>query len=162
MTCENICVEKLTVYWFPVSMRPSPVSMRNVTALFLFPTVPLHPVECSFSFPTSVAPSEFVSNQPSSLDTFAPRIVYSRFLASPRHHTRPATCTRFTSPSFAPPSAFLRLSMVHSGLVLAGLLHPAATSRLLLFRGFFLNGSRSLFRKTLPPCRYKHSTVLLT
>lgn len=118
-------------------------------------STPFHyiPVERSFSLPASLAPSELVSNRSNSRSAFAVQFVCSRFLASSRLHTMPATIVWFTSPNFATPPGFRNLSTLHSDSVLAALLHAAATFRLLLFRDFFLRSSRPFFRKALPPCR---------
>jgi len=44
-------------------LEPSSACFHADLRLLFFHTVPLHPVECSFSFPTSVAPTEFVLNR---------------------------------------------------------------------------------------------------
>jgi len=46
--------------------------------------------------------------------------------------------TKLPKPRFAPSAGFLNLSTVCSALELAGLFHPAATSRVSLVQGFFL------------------------
>jgi hypothetical protein len=54
---------------------------------------------------------------------------------------------------FVPSPGFLSLSTVCSALGLAGLFHPAATSRVLPFRGFSPRAATLPHRKELPPCR---------
>jgi len=57
-------------------------------------------------------------------------------------------------PRFGPPAGFLNLSTASSALQLAGLFHPAATSRILCRSGASLPSQRSfLIGRRLPPCR---------
>jgi len=57
-------------------------------------------------------------------------------------------------PHFGPSAGFRNLSTASSALSLAGLFHPAATSRVLCRSGASLPSQRSFFiRRRLPPCR---------
>lgn len=65
-----------------------------------------------------------------------------------RFFARPPT------PRFVPPTGFLNLSTACSALELAGLFHPATTSRVLCRSGASLPSQRSfLIGRRLPPCR---------
>jgi hypothetical protein len=73
---------------------------------------------------------------------------------SSRHHPNAATSSRqLPSPPLRSVPGFLSLSTVCSALGLAGLFHPAATSRVLPFRGFSPRAATLPLRKEVPPCR---------
>jgi len=67
---------------------------------------------------------------------------------------RPLVCERFPSLAYGPSSGFRNLSTVFSARTLAGLFHPAATSRAFLFRVFSSRAATS-------PRRREHAPVLL-
>jgi hypothetical protein len=61
-------------------------------------------------------------------------------------------CEEFHFPT-VPSSGFHNLSTAFSAIQLAGLFHPTATYRVVLFRGFSLRAAVSLIERTMPPCR---------
>jgi hypothetical protein len=89
-----------------------------------------HPLSRS-SPQSSFAPS------PRSVSPFGPSFTCLGFLPSSRHHPSAATFREgFPLPRYVPSSRFRNAPTVFSALRLAGLFHPAATSRTRPFRGF--------------------------
>jgi len=60
----------------------------------------------------------------------------------------------FPSSRYVPSSGFLNLSTVFATLGFAGLLHPAATSRVVTVQGVLPLHSRLARRQLVPPCRW--------
>jgi hypothetical protein len=64
---------------------------------------------------------------------------------------RPHSCADSQIPAYVPSSGFRNLSTVFSALTLAGLFHPAATSRTLLFKVFSSRAATSPRRREHAP-----------
>src|SRR5579883_1422266 len=75
------------------------------------------------------------------------------FRPSSRHHRRHPRTRAFPGPAASPSSGFLSLTTVCATIGFAGLSHPAATSRVVPFRGFSRRTSVLARRQALPPCR---------
>jgi hypothetical protein len=85
--------------------------------------------------------------------TFEPTCLGSS--PSSRHHVPASTFLRdFPIPAYVPSSGFRSLSTVFSARTLAGLFHPAATSRAVLFRAFSS-------RAAIPPHRRERAPLPL-
>jgi hypothetical protein len=75
------------------------------------------------------------------------------FHPSSRHHRWRPQARAFPGFRSVPSSGFLNLSTVCATLGFAGLLHPAATSRVPPFRGFSRPTASPARRQLVPPCR---------
>jgi hypothetical protein len=145
--------ERLATHWVRRVISPGAVSISR-TIDFFRSTVPSKSVTTSSSFSLAFASSEHLRFL-SPLDAFRRELRLPGFSAllatSPaRSHV---VCDGAHRHRFVTSSGFRSLSTSCSALGLAGLFHPAATSRVLPFKGFSPRAATLPLRKELPPCR---------
>jgi hypothetical protein len=80
------------------------------------------------------------------------------FRPSSRHHRKRPLVREFPFSRYVPSSGFLNLPTGYSAFDFAGLLHPAATSRVPPSRGFSRSTAVPTRRRSVPPCRCRPNT----
>jgi hypothetical protein len=120
-----------------------------------YPTVP-RSFRTGFILSCLVSSSEFLRR--SSFSLLSEQSVLPGFRPSSRHRRRRPLARKHSRSRYVPPSGFLSLSTVFSASGVAGLSHPAATSRVSPSRGFSRSAAAPARHRPLPPCRCRPTT----
>lgn len=145
---SRVCANRTTDYWFSAARLPALFPWRDERDVRL--TVPLSRTVLKFN-ESQATSSECLHFHRRRIHLSMPALP-TRVPNPPRDITRPRLPIRdLTHVSLVPPSGVLNLSTVCSALELAGLFHPAATSRIPAVQGVPTSRSTSSSSEDVAP-----------